>query len=165
MLTDVVTLPTLILGIGNVLLSDDGVGIHVIRALQAMQKSGEVAASVALRDGGTIGLSLLTEFADYPSLIAVDAAELGAAPGTVRTFLGDEMDRQLGGTKRSAHEVALSDLIGAAHLSGSAPAMRALIAIQPASTDWGLEPTDAVKAAVPVACAVALSIMKDWSHA
>ncbi|MCC0023111.1 MAG: HyaD/HybD family hydrogenase maturation endopeptidase [Hyphomicrobiaceae bacterium] len=156
---------TLVLGIGNSLLSDDGVGVHVVQALQHMQQSGEIAGNIALRDGGTIGLSLLSEFADYPALIAVDAAELGAPPGTVRTFLGVEMDRQLGGTKRSAHEVALSDLIGAAHLSGTAHDKRALIAIQPASTEWGLEPTEAVKAAIPLACEAALSIIRTWSDA
>lgn len=164
MLAEVDTTPTLLLGIGNILLSDDGAGVHVVRALEDLRADGRLPASVALRDGGTIGLTLLAELPEFGALIAVDAMEMGAAPGTVRSFRGAEMDRALGGVKRSAHEVALSDLIGAAHLSGCAPERRALVAIQPGSTEWGLDPTEAVAAAIPVACREVLSIIGGWSH-
>ncbi len=164
MLVEIDTIPTLLLGIGNVLLSDDGAGIHVLRALDAVRAEGGLAPSVTLRDGGTIGLALLGEIEQAEALIAVDAMQMGAAPGTVRAFVGSEMDRQLGGTKRSAHEVALADLLAAAHLAGWAPERRALVAIQPDSTDWGLEPTAAVKAAIPGACRSVLSIIEEWSR-
>jgi hydrogenase maturation protease len=154
----------LLLGVGNLLLSDDGAGVHVIRSLEALQRRGALPQSVRLYDGGTIGLSLLAQLQETDAFVAVDAMQMGAEPGTVRTFRGVEMDRQLGGTKRSAHEVALSDLIGAAHLSGCAPERRALVAIQPASTEWGLSPTEAVSAAIPVACQSVISIIEDWAH-
>jgi len=163
MLAEVETVPVLVLGIGNVLLSDDGAGVHVVRVLADMQNRGGIAKAIALRDGGTIGLSLLTDLEDFSAFIAIDATEMHSAPGTVRSFVGPDMDRQLGGNKRSSHEVALADLIGAAHLSGCAPERRALVGIQPASTDWGLAPTEAVAAAFPVAARVALQIVEDWT--
>jgi len=151
----------LVLGIGNSLLSDDGVGIHVVQALDAMADAGR--PSFDTRDGGTIGLALLGELEGRESLVVVDAMELGAAPGTIRVFHDGAMDRQLTGTKKSAHEVALADLMMAAALSGCAPKRRALVAVQPQETGWGLEPTAAVAAALPGACAAVLDILRGWA--
>lgn len=155
---------TLLMGIGNILLSDDGIGVHVIRALDALERAGKIGQAIALRDGGTIGLALLTELDAFGAFIAIDAMELGAAPGSVRAFVGRDMDAQLGGKRRSAHEVALADLIMAATLSDCAPARRALVAIQPGSTQWGLSPTEPVLAAIPEACKTVMSLLEDWEH-
>ena len=154
---------TLVLGIGNILLSDDGVGVHVIRRLDALE-SGEISQSVALHDGGTLGLSLLSEIEQFGALIAVDAVELGAEPGAVRIFQGPDMDRQLTGKKRTAHEVALADLMSAARLAGCEPTRRALVAVQPESTKWGLTLTPAVGAAVPIACQEIRTLLNGWDH-
>jgi hydrogenase maturation protease len=164
MQADAVAGSTLILGIGNSLLTDDGVGIHVIKALDAFRQEGRIGQRIELRDGGTIGLALLSEIEDCGALIAVDAMEMGAAPGTVRAFEGTEMDRQLGGRKRSAHEVALADLLNAAQILGHAPERRALVAIQPGSTQWGLVPTAPVKAAIAEACDAVHSLLEGWNH-
>lgn len=77
-----------------------GVGVHVVEALTAL----ETGRNVTLRDGGTIGLALLSEIEESGALIAIDAAELGAEPGTVRVFSGADMDGQLRGKKQTAHE-------------------------------------------------------------
>jgi hydrogenase maturation protease len=156
---------TLLMGIGNILLSDDGVGVHVIRALGALERAGEIGHRIALRDGGTIGLALLPELDAFDALIAIDAMELGSTPGTVRAFAGRDMDAQLGGRKRTAHEVALADLMTAAALTGCAPERRALVAIQPGSTEWGLAPTEPVLAAIPRACQTVLSLLANWEQA
>jgi hydrogenase maturation protease len=163
MQTDVAATHTLVLGLGNILLSDDGIGIHVIEALGALERDGAIGHVIALRDGGTIGLALLSEIEEFGALVVIDAMELGAEPGTVRAFEGAEMDRQLCGKKRTAHEVALADLIMAAQLAGCAPERRALVAVQPASTDWGLAPTDAVRAAIPDACKAVLALIESWN--
>ena len=165
MSTEAVGTRTLLVGIGNILLSDDGVGIHVIRALDALERAGEIGHEIALRDGGTIGLALLPEFDGFDALIAIDAMELGSPPGTVRAFTGAHMDAQLGGRKRTAHEVALADLMMAAALTGCAPERRALVAIQPGSTQWGLAPTPPVLAAIPAACRSVLSLLEEWEPA
>jgi hydrogenase maturation protease len=154
---------TLILGIGNILLSDDGIGVHVIRALDTLE-SAEIPQAFGLRDGGTLGLSLLSEIEEFGALIAIDAVELGAKPGTVRIFQGPDMDRQLMGTKRTAHEVALADLMSAARLAGCEPSRRALVAVQPESTEWGLSLTPAVGAAIPAACQEIRNLLSRWDH-
>jgi len=154
----------LLLGIGNVLLSDDGIGVHVIRALDELERAGRLGASIALRDGGTLGLELMTELEECAALIVIDAMELGSAPGTIRAFEGADMDAQLGGKHRTAHEVALADLIMAAKLTGCAPHRRALVAIQPGSTGWGLQPTEPVRGAIPDACKAVLSLLEEWGH-
>lgn len=152
----------LVLGIGNILLTDDGVGVHVTEFLRAGQSEGKVPGTVAIRDGGTIGLSLLSEIDAEISLIALDAMEMGEPAGTVRCFTGVYMDRQLKGKKKTAHEVALADLMQAAQFSGCAPERRALIAIQPGATGLGLVPTPAVAAAIPVAAQLVLETLKGW---
>jgi hydrogenase maturation protease len=151
-----------ILGIGNTLLTDDGVGVHVARAVQGLVNAGWSRPGLRICDGGTVGLSLLTWIEPQAPLIAIDAAELGAAPGTVAVFTGQAMDQQLAGIKHSAHEVALSDLVQAAWLSGLLPERRALIAVQPEVTSWGLEPTEAVAAAIPEAVEAILKLLESW---
>ncbi len=156
---------TLLVGIGNILLTDDGVGVHVIRELEARKRTGEISEATALRDGGTIGLALLSEFDGTGSLVVIDAIEMGAPPGTVRVFQGSDMDVQLRGKKGTAHEVALADLMAAARLLGSAPERRALVGIQPGSTEWGLYPTEVVCGAIPKACDIVLSLVEEWADA
>jgi len=159
-LTETAVGRALILGLGNILLRDDGIGIHVVQALQARQ----LDPHVTVRDGGTIGLALLSDIESSASLIAVDAMELDEKPGTIRTYVGPAMDRHLGGKKRTAHEVALADLIAAARLTGVAPERRALVAIQPESIEWGLDPTEAVRAAIPSACEAVCSLVEGWNR-
>ena len=105
---------------------------------------------------------LLPGVEDAGALIIVDAAELNAPPGTVRVFRGEEIEQQMSGRKRTVHEVAISDLLSAAALRGTCPAERALVAIQPCSTDWGLELTPAVKAAIPAACAAVTELTRRY---
>lgn len=153
----------LVLGVGNTLLSDDGAGVHVVEALRE-RAAPDGQPRIAYLDGGTIGLSLLPDIEDAAAVIIVDAAELGASPGTVRCFVGPEMDAQLKGKKRTAHEVAVADLMAAAELGGRLPDKRALVAIQPASTEWGLAPTAAVTQALPQASAAVLALVERWRH-
>jgi hydrogenase maturation protease len=162
---EVATARTLLIGAGNILLTDDGAGVHVVRQLDGLRQSGEVGHAVVLCDGGTLGLSLLLEFKELAALIAIDAMDLGAEPGTVQVFRGADMDAQLCGQKRTAHEVALADLMAAARLTDCAPNRRALVGIQPGSTEWGLSPTKPVQAAISEACRSVLSLLKEWGDA
>ncbi|PHR60517.1 MAG: peptidase M52 [Robiginitomaculum sp.] len=150
----------LVLGVGNTLLSDDGVGVHVTEILRSQNSFGE---HISIRDGGTIGLSLLPEIEQADRLIVVDAARIEGPPGTVQTFENAEMDAHLSTARSTVHEVALADLLDAAALSGAAPKIRTLVAIQPEYTRWGLEPTPLVKAAIPIACTAVRDIIERWS--
>lgn len=150
---------TLILGIGNTLLTDEGVGVYVVRHLAASH-AGE--PDLTFLDGGTLSFTLAGDIADHEGLIVIDAARLDAPPGTVRCFEGEQMDRYLGRAQMSVHEVGLSDLMDMARLSDTAPRRRALIGIQPASLDLGAEPSSVVAAAVPVAARTALDLAQRW---
>lgn len=149
----------LVLGLGNTLLSDDGIGVHVVEALRAEYAH---RSDIDFRDGGTLGLALLPDVENSGALILVDAAEVGAPAGDVRCFVGGEMDARLLGKKRTAHEVAAADLLDAAALTGLKPALRALVAVQPASTEWGLAPTEPVRSAIPLACAAVRALIAEW---
>ena len=153
---------TLVLGIGNTLLSDEGVGVHAINQLQAI---GTLPPGVELLDGGTLSFILAGAIEDADSLIVIDAAELESVPGTVQTFIGDNMDRFLGANrKRSVHEVSLLDLMAVAHLAGHLPERRALIGIQPRIVDWGDAPSPEVAAAIPHACSIVMNLIGEWKQ-
>lgn len=152
---------TVVLGIGNTLLSDDGVGVHVIHRLREQASD----PAIEFLDGGTLSFTLAVPIAEADSLLVVDAAELNAEPGSVRLFEGDAMDAYLnGGARRSVHEVGLIDLMTVARLSDRLPSRRALIGIQPASAGWGESPTAAVADAIPRACELATELLDRWTQ-
>jgi hydrogenase maturation protease len=144
---------TLVLGLGNILLQDDAIGVHVVRQL-ASGSPAEVPG-VRIVDGGTLGLDLLPLVDDARALLLIDAVELGAPPGTVTILRGQEMHARLGGSI-SAHQVGLGDLVATARLMGALPEQTSLVAVQPASVDVGLELSPAVAAALPHAVRLAL---------
>ncbi|NIP18280.1 MAG: hydrogenase maturation protease [Xanthomonadales bacterium] len=148
----------LIMGVGNTLLQDDGVGVHVVESLRPW---AERLPRISIVDGGTLGLSLLPEVESAAAVIVVDAGETGAEPGEIRVFRNADMDRQLSGRKSTVHEVAVADLLAAAQLSGHQPPERALIVIQPCSTEWGLAPTPAVHKAIPEARTLVTKIAEE----
>jgi hydrogenase maturation protease len=160
--TDMV-IDTLVLGIGNTLLTDEGAGIHVLELLR--REHADALRDVELLDGGTLSFSLLAWVGDCRRLIVLDAAQLGAPAGAVEVFEGADMDRFIGSVKRSPHEVSLLDLLDIARLTDSLPPNRALVGIQPAVVDWGERPGQAVSAALPQAAAAVLAQLNAWSVA
>lgn len=147
----------LVLGIGNRLLADEGVGIVAMRELQVRFGARE---DIDFLDGGTLSFTLAVPISECAALLVIDAAELGAAPGTVRSFEGEEMDRFLGGNRKSSvHEVGLLDLMSISRLTGHWPERRALIGIQPALVAWGETLTPEVAAALPEVCENAAEII------
>jgi hydrogenase maturation protease len=147
----------LVLGIGNSLLADEGVGVFAM--LQLQSKFG-ACEDMEFIDGGTLSFTLAVPISECEALLVIDAAELGAAPGTVRSFEGEEMDRFLGENRKSSvHEVGLLDLRAISLLTGFWPQQRALIGIQPAFVGWGEDLTPAVAAALPEICGKATEII------
>jgi hydrogenase maturation protease len=150
----------LILGIGNTLLSDEGVGVHM---LDYLHRHHPQLSGVQLLDGGTLSFTLAPYIETAGQLVVLDAAELLAPAGTVQVFSGDDMDRFAGRTKRSVHEVSLGDLLAIARLTGSLPAHRALVAIQPENVDWGSSLSSPVKQALPQAACEVLALLQQWN--
>jgi hydrogenase maturation protease len=150
---------TLVLGIGNNLLTDEGIGVHVINHL--IEHYPQVN-NITYLDGGTLSFTLAEPIAEHDNLIVVDAARLKADPGHVKLLLGNDMDQYLSGNRESVHEVSLMDLLDIARLSDTYPNNRALIGIQPASIDWGDHPTEAVAQAIPQAAQTVLQLHEKW---
>jgi len=153
---------TLVLGIGNTLLTDEGIGIHVLQALEP-----ELAdwSDVTLLDGGTLSFTLAGPIEEADALIVVDAANIKSKPGDWALLEGEEMDAFLmSNRKASVHEVGLTDLRAIAILSGHWPEKRAMLAIQPQTIDWGEHPTAAVAAAISPACAAIRDLIRVWRH-
>jgi len=152
---------TLVLGIGNTLLTDEGVGVHVLERLGAESLPDDVE----LLDGGTLSFTLAGPIQEADALVVVDAANLKSSPGTLRVFEGEAMDAFLmGNRKSSVHEVGLTDLRAIAILAGHWPERRALVAIQPQAVDWGEAPTPVVAAAIPDAAAAIRALIRGWRH-
>jgi hydrogenase maturation protease len=152
---------TLFLGIGNTLLSDEGIGVHIINHLSAHYPNEPNATFL---DGGTLSFTLAEPIATHDNLIVIDAARWREPPGTTRTLLDEEMDRYLSGNRESVHEVGLMDLLDIARLSETLPKRRALIGIQPEKLDWGDHATPLVEAAIPMAAQEALRLHRLWSN-
>jgi hydrogenase maturation protease len=142
----------LVIGIGNILLRDDGVGVRVVEELQRRLTDGllDLPPGTVLMDGGTLGIDLLPLIATTSTLILVDAVSLGPGPGSVTVIRGDSIEGTLAGNV-SPHQVGVADLVAAARLLGVMPASVSLVGIRPAEIDIGLALTPAVEAAVPEA--------------
>jgi hydrogenase maturation protease len=150
---------TLILGIGNTLLSDEGVGIH---ALGLLEQTDPRPSGVTFLDGGTLSFTLAEPIATHDRLIVIDAAQFGGKPAEIRCFEGGAMDAYLKGARRSAHEVGLVDLLDIARLSDTLPHRRALVGVQPEHLGWGEEPSPAVRRALPTVVDAVLGILGRW---
>jgi hydrogenase maturation protease len=152
---------TLILGIGNTLLGDEGAGVH---ALDHIRRRLGSDAGVDLVDGGTLSFTLLPMLETYERLIVLDSAQLGGAAGTVQCFEAEAMDEFLGRPRRSVHEVGLCDLMNMARLSGCFPTRRALVGIQPEFIDWSETPSAVVDAALPVVADHVVALLERWDQ-
>jgi hydrogenase maturation protease len=152
----------LVLGIGNTLLADEGVGIVAMRELES-HFAGR--ADIDFLDGGTLSFTLAAPISECAALLVIDAAELGAAAGTMRCFEGAEMDGFLGASRKSSvHEVGLLDLMSISRLGGHWPEQRALIGVQPAQVGWGEALTPQVAAALPEVKVAALHVIGRFSE-
>jgi hydrogenase maturation protease len=132
-----------ILGLGNILLGDEGAGVHAVRALMSSDLSGRAE----IVDGGTGGFRLLPFFRDYRRLIMIDAADDGRPPGTV-THLKPRFAADFP-PALCAHDIGLKDLIQAASILGDWPEIDlitiSIAGVQPLT----LEVSDPVRAALP----------------
>ena len=152
----------LVLGVGNPIMSDDGVGQRLLEALAARRP---VLDGVEYLDAGTLGLMLLPRVERCNSLLALDAAQFAAAPGEVRVLEGDAFDGFLKTARSSVHELGLRDLVDAARLTGSLPEQRALVGVQPAQLGWGTRLSPTVEAAIPAAVEAARQVLERWTAA
>lgn len=148
----------LVLGVGNVLLADEGAGVHAMRYLERHYDLPDVTCL----DAGTLSFTLASDIAEADHLVVFDAAQIGAAPGSIRVFQDGEVDEFLRSGKCSVHEVGFADLMDIARLEGYLPDHYALIGIQPETLGWGETPSEAVRRALPRAAANAAALIHKW---
>jgi len=134
----------LVLGLGNVLLGDDGIGAA---ALDALERDYRIPPEVRLVEGGTLGLSLLDEIAEARHVILVDAVATDAPPGTLVRLDGAEVMDAVR-DRLSVHQVGVADLLNAARLIGRYPASVVLLGLVPDLIGLGVGRTRAVDAAI-----------------
>ncbi len=134
----------LVLGIGNVLLTDEGVGI---RAINELARRYVFSDEVELMDGGTAGIELLRHIAGRDHLIIIDAMKCDQPPGTVVRVEGDDVPAAFR-TRISPHQLGLSDLLAAAMLTDELPESLLLFGVEPASLETGLELSEIVEASI-----------------
>jgi len=152
---------TLVLGLGNILLGDEGVGIRVVERLQARY---DLPDEVQVLDGGTLGLDLLPYVEDADRLLVVDALELGAEPGTVARLEGHEVPAFLG-VKVSPHQVGLADLMAVTRLRGHFPERLVLWGVQPEVIAVGIELSPTVAAQVDLLVEKTVAELAGWGIA
>lgn len=169
--------PIVILGVGNVLLRDDGVGVHVVREIENLVGTGaiDLPAGTSLVDGGTLGLRLLATVSSAGALVVVDAAELGRRPGTIEVHAlagplpGNDPIRSALGTTGEPDAIdrtfiaarsGIADLLAVTKLAGLHPASVTLVGVQPGDIDIGLEMTRPVAAAMPAVVRAVLGAVR-----
>lgn len=133
-----------ILGIGNILLSDEGVGVHVANELMKM----ELPPNISVVEGGTDGFRLLNVITEADRLIVIDAVKGGAASGSIYRFDIDEVKNVPSGFKTSVHQIGILEVIDLSGLIGKTP-YTTVIGIEPKSLEISMELSPEVKEKVP----------------
>lgn len=134
----------IVLGLGNLLLRDEGVGVRVVEALAARYA---LPAEVVVVDGGTVGMDLLDTLAGCDHLLICDAVQTGAPPASV-VKLADAEVPALFHTRLSPHQLGLAEVLATLILMEEAPATITLIGVVPADLELGAELSPAVAAVV-----------------
>ncbi len=135
-----------VLGVGNILMSDEGIGVHAVTALAEQY---DVPDEVEIVDGGTSGMDCLDRIADADLLLIADCMRSkDKAPGTI-TRLADDQINAWFNTKISPHQVGLSDVLAACSFHGMSPKRVVLLGVQPASFETAMELTPTVAAVLP----------------
>jgi hydrogenase maturation protease len=132
-----------VLGLGNVLYSDDGVGP---RAVERLKSDARIPDEVTLIEGGTLGLELLTYIWDCSYLLVLDAVDVGQPAGTLVRMSATELDCLP--SRGSVHQLGVADLLVGLRVLASRTPEVVLLGVQPATTDWGTELSPAVEMAL-----------------
>ena len=143
-----------VLAVGNVLMGDDGIGPFVLKILESRY---EFPSNVVLHDLGTPGLGITSFFADYDTVILIDAVSAKGQPGDVRLYRKDQLVRVPIPQRVSPHDPALVEPLLFAEFSGKCPGEVLLVGIVPAATELGCQITLSVRAAVVPAISAILA--------
>jgi hydrogenase maturation protease len=150
---------TVVLGVGNTILSDDGVGVHAARLLQVDPR---VPAGITVLDGGTMGLELASYALRASQVLILDAMNSGSAPGTRARMTGRDLLAAKSGS--SVHQAGVADLVAALLLVSDSPQDIVVLGVQPANSDWGTLLSPQVEASLPDLLDAAVAQLQLWSE-
>ncbi len=134
-----------VLGVGNTLLSDEGVGV---RAAEKLQRDFVLPAGVEIIDGGTTGMEMLEDLACAGHIIIVDAVRSGNAPASIVRLAGEQVPVFFR-TKLSPHQIGLSDVLATLELTGEQPGGVTVIGVEPVSLETAMALSPQVEALLP----------------
>ena len=147
-----------VLGIGNIILSDEGFGVRVVEYLE---KNFTFPENVQLIDGGTLGVELTHFITGTQRLLIIDSIDGGAEPGKIFHLRGEEIKKHFS-QKISAHEVGIQEVLTILELTNKKIPHIELIGAQPFSLEAGVELTEPMKKLVPLFADKAIEILRSW---
>ena len=147
-----------IIGIGNTLMSDEGVGVYIVNALI---KNYYFTPCVELIDGGTSGMELLQFFQDNDKVIIIDAVNFDEKPGFIGSIENDDILRRLN-TKLTMHHLGITDVLSSFLLTGGKAKEIFLLGIQPKSIDVSLELSPEILQKTDKMSAIILQKLDEW---
>lgn len=147
-----------ILGIGNTLFADEGVGIYLLPLLEEALKEVE---NIEIIEGLTDGMKLLGPIEDAENLIIIDAINAGKVPGTIITLVGDEIPAYFG-IKMSVHQMGFQEVLFAAKMRERYPKQIVMYGMQPTSLQLGVGLTETNQNKLPELAKVVLDQVKRW---
>lgn len=147
-----------VLGIGNIILSDEGFGVRVV---EYMQKNFKFPEKVALIDGGTLGVELEHFIIGTEKLLIIDSIDSGVEAGKTFHLHDDEILKHFT-QKISAHEIGIQDILTMLEITGKKIPVVELLGVQPYSLDAGVELTEPMQKLVPIFAEKAVEILKSW---
>jgi len=149
---------TLIIGVGNLLLSDEGVGIHVA---QRLLREYQLPEEILVLDGGTLGLDLLYYLEGIENLLMIDAVLMNKEPGSLMRMVDEEVPSYMT-FKMSPHHIGIPDMLFAAKLKGLYPPNVVLWGVQPEIVDIGLDLSESVAKQVDPLLDHILEELEQW---
>lgn len=150
-----------ILGIGNTLYSDEGVGIHLLPLLEENLKDYE---NIEIIEGLTDGMKLLGPVEEADHLIIIDAINAGKEGGTIISLKGDEIPAYFG-VKMSIHQIGFQEVLFAAKFRERYPKQIVMFGMQPTSLELGVELTETNRAKLAELAKVVIDQVDCWSNA
>ncbi|WP_311475221.1 HyaD/HybD family hydrogenase maturation endopeptidase [uncultured Veillonella sp.] len=147
-----------VLGVGNILLTDEGLGVHVVEDLKA---NYTFTPQISLIDGGTMGMELLTYMRGMKKILLIDAVNGGEAPGTIYEFPHRELEQYFT-DHISVHEVGMQDILRIRAIQENPLEDAIVIGVEPESLDVGFEPSAPVQKALPEVKERVLRVLREW---
>ena len=134
-----------IIGVGNLLLKDEGVGVHVVQEL----RKKKLPSTVEVHDGGVAGIGLLDFFPGASKVMLIDAADMNLTAGALVRFTPEEVAGRIEGPRFSAHDIGLLEVLELARALDQSPPQVVIFGIQPKEISWGTELSPEVQASIP----------------